>query len=387
MSGKTIEIVQPEEPVDLLIIAGEHSGDEHAARILNDLKVIRPGVRVAALGGESIRAAGAHLVFNLVEHSVIGFTEVVKNYAFFKALHDSILEWIERVRPPHLLFVDYPGLNLRLASALKKRNLSRKGGGKIGLWYYIAPQVWAWKAKRRFKMADILDGLACILPFEEDFFADTELPVRFVGHPYIDATYPLPLNYNPEAPVLLLPGSRVQQVRQVFPAQLAAYEYFLKEMPNRRASVIYPSGKILDELEQILNRYPRANAQIQLQRNEEEMEGSAALMSSGTMSLACALAGIPGAIVQKFQPMTYYLARMLVRIEFIGLANIILKRELVPEYIQFLNSNKIGEELVRCLCDPHRLECALWGARELKSVLSARGVHPSGQWLADCLDS
>src|SRR5882757_1876212 len=135
--------------VDVLIVAGEHSGDEHAARLVRELRAQHPGLAVAALGGPQLAAAGAHLVYDLTASSVVGFVEVLKNYPFFRALFAETLRWISEHQPRVVCFVDYPGLNLRLAAALRERGLSVKGGGAIKAAYYISPQIWAWKAGRR----------------------------------------------------------------------------------------------------------------------------------------------------------------------------------------------------------------------------------------------
>ncbi|MEC8219551.1 MAG: lipid-A-disaccharide synthase, partial [Verrucomicrobiota bacterium] len=147
---------------DLLIIAGEHSGDEHAALLLSDLLAKQPDLKVVCLGGVELQASGAQMLYDLTSVSIVGFVEVVRQYNFFKGLFDRTLDWIERYEPKHICFIDYPGFNLRLAEQLTKRGLSKKGGGEIGLSYYVGPQVWAWKAKRRFKMAQILDRLGVI---------------------------------------------------------------------------------------------------------------------------------------------------------------------------------------------------------------------------------
>src|SRR5436190_4791533 len=209
--------------VDLLVVAGEHSGDEHAARMVRELRTRQPGLIVAALGGPQLAAAGAQLLHDLTASSVVGLVEVLKNYSFFKALLVETLRWIAEHRPRVVCFVDYPGLNLRLAAALRERGLSLKGGGKIQTLFYISPQIWAWKAKRRFSMARDLDAMAVIFPFEPKYYSDTSLPVEFVGHPFVAADHVSPVRYDPEGPVLLLPGSRRQAVRRIFPALLAGF--------------------------------------------------------------------------------------------------------------------------------------------------------------------
>lgn len=375
----------PREKVDLLVLAGEHSGDEHAARLLEDLRAVRPGVRVAAIGGEKLRAAGAELLFDLTEHSVIGIAEVLKHYGFFKDLFREVTRWVGEHRPRTVLLVDYPGFNLRLAAELKRRGISRKGGGPVAVHYYIAPQVWAWKGKRRFAMAETLDSLACILPFEVPFFADTTLPVRFVGHPFVAAGYEPPLRYDPAGPILLLPGSRVQPVRQVFPVQLAAFAQLAERRPEARAEVIYPSERVAGVLREILGAQGALAGRVTLRPNAGTAGARAVLMSSGTMSLSCAMAGVPGAIVQRVHPLTYALGRALVKVPYLGLANLLLNRPAIPEYIQKVDTHDLSRELERCLTDPDRREAARAAAEELRGILSPGGEHPAGQWLAAAL--
>ncbi len=339
MAHKALELSPFREPgakqIDLLVIAGEHSGDEHAARLVKDLKTARPDLEIAAIGGEAVAAAGAYLVYDLTKVSVVGVFEVLKHFSFFKKLFHEVLSWIERHQPRQICFVDYPGFNLRLAHALKKRGISKKGGGRIELNYYIGPQVWAWKAKRRFKMAETLDRLGVIFPFEVESFADTRLPVEFVGHPFVSKTYQLPLKFDPDGPILLLPGSRTAAVDRIFPVLLEAFQDALQGEPDLFASVVYPSEQILELLRAHLVKYPNLADKISFVSNQEvEIPGSRVLMSSGTISLVCALAAIPGAIVYRLHPLSYLLGRLLVKIPYIGIANILLKREVYAEFIQ-----------------------------------------------------
>lgn len=385
-----ISLPAPAERPRLLVLAGEHSGDEHAARLLRDTRALigAEAGPVAAVGGEELRAEADCFLFDLVEHSVIGFLEVLKNYGFFKAFFHALADWVEEHRPEAVLFVDYPGFNLRFAAELHRRGLSRKGGGAIGLFYYIAPQVWAWKPKRRFKMANLLDGLGCILPFELETFADTTLPTRFVGHPMAAPGFPLPVRQAPGEPVLLLPGSREQQVRKVFPLQLEIFRRVAEGRPGTRGRVIFPSPKIRAVLEDVLaTAAPDLRTAVSLEPKGEALAGSAVLMSSGTMSLAVALAGMPGLIIQRVKTLTYLLGRVLITIDYIGLANLLLQRPHIPEYIQNVDTAAAARELEACLDDPARLEKARLGARELLDLLSADGAHPGGQWLAECLGS
>jgi len=328
-----ISLRAPEARPDVLIIAGEHSGDQHAAAMTRGLLERRPAAQVYALGGRELRRAGAVALFDLVDHSVVGFVEVIKHYGFFKRLFEAVVAWIREHRPRAVCLVDYPGFNLRLAARLAREGLSAKAGGDVKLLYYISPQIWAWKGRRRFAMTELLDSLAVIFPFEIDSYADTGLPVEFVGHPFVEERFRLGLNFDPEGPVLLLPGSRLAPVTRIFPVQLAAYLRFNRERPGRRAVTLYPSKAVRAQLEALIAAQT-AGHMIDLLPVESPVAASAVLTSSGTMSLKVALAGIPGCIVYRANLGTYLLARTLVKIPYLGIVNLLLKEPAYPEYIQ-----------------------------------------------------
>jgi len=380
MSGAMLPFRLPapaDGAVDVLIIAGEHSGDEHAARLVRELRAAQPGVRVAALGGSELAAAGAQLLFDLTASSVVGLVEVLKNYSFFKTLMEETLRWISAYAPRAVLFVDYPGMNLRLAAALRERGLSVKGGGVIKTLFYISPQIWAWKAKRRFTMARDLDALAVIFPFEVDCYADTALPVEFVGHPFLAPDYAAPVSYDPAGPVLLLPGSRKQAVARIFPVLLAGYAEFLRGGSGRPATVLYPSEDILNVL-----RASRPSAQLQLVPTGTPVAASAVLTSSGTMSMHCALAGIPGAIAYRANFLTYLLGRMLVKIKYLGIANLLLNEPMYPEFIQgAATPQALAEQIAAGLNDPARRAQTMERAARLRVLLSRPTGGTAAAWL------
>ncbi|MFI5337376.1 MAG: lipid-A-disaccharide synthase [Opitutales bacterium] len=400
--------------VDLFIVAGEHSGDEHAARVVCELLAKKPGLRICALGGPELAAAGAQLLHDLTATSVVGFVEVLKHYPYFTALFGATLRWIKEHRPRAVCFVDYPGFNLRLAAQLRKQGLSVKGGGKIQALYYISPQIWAWKPKRRFAMARDLDAMAVIFPFEPGCYADTKLPVEFVGHPFLAPDYAAPVRYDPAGPLLLLPGSRTQAVGKILPMLLAGFDKFRKTAPEARAVVLYPSEEVLAVARQVLAKWPqlagavdlrvvtegRAEAGRQTLRalpphlramlergapagvGAKPLGASAVLTSSGTMSLHCALAGIPGAVVYRTKTLTYWLGRMLVSVEYIGMGNLLLKEPMYPEFIQGAATAKaLAAQLGSCVGDPDRVTRTRDQSARLKALLA----RPTGGTAADWL--
>lgn len=363
------------DSVDLLVIAGEHSGDEHAARLVQSLLAHQPGLRIAALGGRHLAAAGAQLLHDLTASSVVGFVEVLKNYSYFKGLLEATTRWVGTHRPRAVLFIDYPGFNLRLADNLHAAGLSARADGPVKLLYYISPQIWAWKAGRRFKMARHLDALAVIFPFEIACYQDTDLPVDFVGHPFLDHDYAPPVCHDPDGPILLLPGSRRQAVARIFPLLLAGHAAYGK----RHAIVLYPDNDIRAVLEAA---QPPANVRLLPTNADSPAAASAVLMSSGTMSLHVALAAIPGAIAYRANPLTYLLGRLLVKIPYLGISNLLLKEPMYPEYLQgAARPAALAAELRACLESPDRLARTRDQATRLRASLTHPASGTPANWL------
>lgn len=377
----------PGDRPDLLIIAGEHSGDQHAARMVEELRRRRPQLKIAALGGEKLKAAGATLLYDLTQCSVVGIFEVLKNYGFFKKLFDKTLSWIKNNRPRHVCFVDYPGFNLELAKKIFQAGLCRKGGGDIGLHYYIGPQIWAWKARRRFNMARWLDGLGVIFPFEVDCYKDTELPVRFVGHPFAASGFQLPVTYQADGPVLLFPGSRRAAVERIFPVMADAFTRYVQQRPEERAIVAYPSENIKEALESVLASRPETRGKIDLAPVSDGVAGKAAITSSGTMSLACGLAGVPGVIAYRAHPLTYLLGRMLIQVPYLGISNLLLNEPIYPEFIQWrARPALLADALEQAAGDTDKIQAARHSAEKLRSLLIGSPDGSAADWLLQGLD-
>ncbi len=369
-------------PVDLLVIAGEHSGDEHGARMVRRLLQLRPTMRICAIGGPKLAEAGAELLHDLTATSVVGFVEVLKHYRYFRDVFRATLGWIGQNQPRAVCFVDYPGFNLRLAKRLRELGLSVKGGGKIRMLYYISPQIWAWKAKRRFTMARDLDALATIFPFEVECYKDTDLPVEFVGHPFLAVGYQPPVRYAPTGPILLLPGSRVQAVERILPDFLNAFAEFSRTRAEAKGMIVYPSQEIADVARLVLRGFPALATKVTLQPNNVPWAAKAVLTSSGTMSLHCALNGLPGAIGYRTNPLTYFLAKRWVKIDYIGIANLLLKEAMYPEFIQgAATAQALANQLAECSDEPERLEKTRQQATKLRKILAQPAQGDVADWV------
>lgn len=384
-----IQLPPPKEGrPDLLLIVGEHSGDQHAALAVRALRARRPDLRIAALGGPALKEAGADVLYDMTGAAVVGLVEVVRNLRYLKSLFAAAVEWIGTHRPRAICFVDYPGFNLRLAEELFRRGLSRKGGGGISLLFYISPQIWAWKGKRRFAMARHLDAVGVIFPFEVESYADTGLPVEFVGHPFLSEAYEPLLKFAPDGPLLLLPGSRKIAVGRIFPVLLDAFAALREDLPGRRATVIYPDEAILGILQAELERRPDLGDAVTLVPKDLPMTARAVLTSSGTMSLSCALAGIPGVIAYRANWFTYRIGRWLLEIPYLGICNLLLEKPMYPEYIQErATPEALVRELRACLESPERLESTRSDAARLREILSVPNARTVDAWLESRLEN
>lgn len=376
-----------EGPVDVLVLAGEHSGDEHAARMVRSAIAKNENLKVCAVGGRHLEAAGAQLLFDLVEYSVIGLVEVLKHYSEYKLIFDETINWIRNHKPKVVVFVDYPGMNLRIAKRLMEEGIASTAGGDTRMLYYISPQVWVWKAKRKFQMAKMLDSLAVIFPFEVDVFEGTQLDTRFVGHPFLAGDYDLPVSYDPCGPILLLPGSRRAAIGRIAPIFFAAFSECLKSKSELTAVCIYASEELKQLLLGILEGFPDVASRIELRPNTDSLGARAVLTSSGTMSLNCALANIPGAVAYRTHPLTYVMGRMLVKIPYIGIANLLLDKPLYPEFIQGAATRKrLAAEIKDCIENVERIEQTRIWAAELHDLLDKPSSGGVSDWLLEFVE-
>jgi lipid-A-disaccharide synthase len=321
--------------------------------------------------------------------SAVGIVEILSAYPFYRRLFNRMVDWTLQWKPKVVVLVDYPGLNLRLADELRKAGLSRAGFGGTAVIQYVSPQLWAWKPKRRFTMARDLDSVGTIFPFEPACYADTKLDARFVGHPFAEKEHIPGLRHDPDGPVLLLPGSRPKPVRKIFPALVEAFALFRQNHPKRRALVLHTGGEVHAELYRLLAEYGEEAKGIDLRPvSEGPASGCAALVSSGTMSLTVALAGIPGAVVYRANPLTWVMGRYLIagRVDHLGIANILLRRQAWPEYLQgACEPAALAARLQACVEEPEPQAQAAADASELLSLLSAKSGSTPAEWVASYL--
>ena len=318
----------------LLVIAGEYSGDMHAADVIRELKTQRSEISCWGLGGEKLRAEGVETLHDIKELDVLGFAEVLAKYSFFKKVFDEVLAEVDRRKPDAALLIDYPGFNLRLAKELKKRG--------VKVLYYVCPQVWAWNRGRIPKMAEIIDRLMVIFPFEVDVFKDVDLQVDFVGHPMVDELRafrdeaPTPLPWAGEKKIALLPGSRKQEIHYILLPLLEAAQQMEKSNPDLSFIIPVPARR-LKLIQAALATAPKAPTRISIvvdQSREVLKQADAAFVASGTATLEAALLGCPTVLVYRGGFLNYLFLRALIRVPWLGIANIISGEEIMPERLQ-----------------------------------------------------
>ena len=231
-------------------------------------------------------------------------------------------------------------------------------------------------------MGKLLDALSVIFPFEVDCFADTGLETTFVGHPFVQSAQEIELKYDPEGRILLLAGSRVSNVKRVLPLMLASYQHYLEKYESRDVILIYPSQTILEAIESVLLQFPDLKDRIQAVPNVGTVSAAAVLTTSGTMSLRCGLAGIPGRIVHAVNVFSYLLGRMVLTIQYIGIANLLLEKPFYPEFTQYkAKPLYLADELNRCLTDEELIKTTIFDSVALKRMLSQGNTETPWSWL------
>jgi lipid-A-disaccharide synthase len=362
----------------LLVIAGEDSGDMHAADVIRVLKMKRPELAVWGIGGDRLRAEGVELLHDTREMDVLGISEVLKRYPFFKRTFQEVLAEADRRKPDAALLIDYPGFNLRLAKALKQRG--------IKVLYYICPQVWAWNRGRIPKMAQIIDRLMVIFPFETGVFNGVDLRVDFVGHPMVDELRefrerePEPLPWTGEKKIALLPGSRSQEVRYILPPLLAAARKIEQSRPDVSFLIPVPPRR-LEQVEALLQTAKEAplNVSVITGRAREVLkQADAAFVASGTATLEAALLRCPTVLVYRGGFLNYLFVRALIRVPWLGIANIVSGREIMPECLQqAMTPLRLAATLDPLMNDTPERAAMLENFKALENALGAGG--PAGR--------
>jgi lipid-A-disaccharide synthase len=317
-------------PYRIYIIAGESSGDAHGAALMREIAALIPDVQFFGAGGSQMQKMAANPFLNWTHEAVVGLWDVLVKYGYFRERFHEMFSQIRRIDPAAVIFVDYPGFNMRLAAYLRRKGYAGK------LICYISPQVWAWNRGRIPRMAKFLDLMMCIFPFEKPLYEASGLRTEFVGHPLLHELerHRTGIPRDP-ALVALLPGSRGREVKRIFPVMLRAATLLGARDRSMRFEASAASETTRKIMQKLLDETETRNVIIGSGRSYELMQRACAgMVASGTATLESTFFRLPFVLIYKVSWFTYLPGRMLIRIDYLGMPNILAGRKIIPEFIQ-----------------------------------------------------
>lgn len=359
-----------------MIVAGETSGELYGALLASSLKKQNPDIRIIGIGGERMQQAGVEIISWI--SSAFGLAEAVSSVRALKKTFRKAVTALQIQRPEVLVLIDYPDFNLKLAEEAKKNH--------IKVFYYVSPQVWAWRKKRVAKIARLVNTMAVVLPFEEAIYKSVGLNCEFVGHPVYDEIKHLPdekddlksaLGGGAGKPLLaLLPGSRPHELERILPLMLAVvrefkkvysdYQFCIPFAPNTDIDKYSPTVRLLREEGVIINK----GESLKVLAASE-----AAVITSGTATLQAALLGVPLVVVYKLFPVTYWIGRLIVKVKYISLVNILSGKEVVKELLQSdATAGNIVSELKKIVSGGSYRKGMMESYTKIKDIYSAKNA-------------
>ena len=359
-----------------MIIAGEASGDMHGAKLAQSIKNDSRDTFLFGVGGNAMQTEGVRLIVHAQTLSVMGITEVFSKLPTIYRAMAIVKKALISLKPDLLILIDFPDFNFHVAAVAKKLN--------IPILYYISPQIWAWRQYRVKKIKRLVDHMAVILPFEAPFYHEHHVPVTFVGHPLLDRILPMPSQptsaKHPKEPIIgLLPGSREKEVSTLLPVMLEAAKIIKQEFPAARFVVSCAESMKADLVMGVVSQYASI-LEIEIVKDSVAQvfkQSQLLVAASGTVTLEAALYGIPTVIVYKVSPLSYWLGKRLIKVKHIGIVNLIVQKELLPELIQDDASPQIIAETVTAMInDQERL-------RQIKEELFRVRDHLGGAGASD----
>ncbi len=318
-----------------MLIAGEASGDLLAAELVSALRAQSPDAKFFGAGGAQMSAAGVELAFDLTQHSLTGFTEALKIIFKFRRLFNQLLALAIERKPDVIIGVDYGGFNLRFGHAIKEYVRKNPGAWNPKIVQFVSPQVWGSRPKRANRLAADYDLVLSIFPFEKKWYAERvpELRVEFVGHPMIGRFQkPEVRNQNITASpkILLLPGSRKNELRNHLPAMLGALKLIQEKLPDARAKMVVPDESTAQMAKSL-------GAQMEMQTGNVAQalaETDIAIAKTGTVTMECAFFGIPAVTFYKGSWLNYQIARRVMTVKWLTMPNLLADEEVYPEFLQ-----------------------------------------------------
>lgn len=360
----------------IMFSAGEASGDMHAAAVAAEIRRLRPEAELFGMGGSGMARAGVRIIYDIQNLGIIGVVEVIKHLPLFFRLRDLLRDAMIREKPDVLVCVDYPGFNMKIAHMAKEMG--------IPVVYYIAPTIWAWNKSRAKPIARDVAQVASIFPFEAEAYRKAGARVTFVGHPLADVVKPSMakdeamayFHADPAAKrVLLMPGSRKNEVAGLLPVMLDAARQLHAEMP---CQFFLPRAETIPQ--ELLDSYLDAAPELAIEVTEGNQYDlmqicHACVASSGTATLETALMELPTVLVYRLAAFTWFLAKRLVHVKYAGLPNLLLDREVTPELLQEeVRGDRISGILRTWLTDETERQKTIEELKEVRSALGSGGA-------------
>ncbi|MBW2029270.1 MAG: lipid-A-disaccharide synthase [Deltaproteobacteria bacterium] len=366
------------------IVAGEASADYHGANLVLSMKSLDPTLSFCGIGGKKMEEAGVEILFPSSDMAVVGITEVLARFPALLKAFSRMKSLLKKTRPDLLILLDYPGFNLRLAGHAKRY--------EIPILYYISPQVWAWRRRRVKKIADRVDRIAVIFPFEEEFYRECNIYVEYVGHPLLDS---IPrevsrpravkaLGLERASPVLgLLPGSRKEEIKNHLPVMIKTAEILADRYPELQCLLPIASSVPHEMISTFIKDSP---VPIKTSEGKTYLSLAAcdlALVTSGTATLETAIMEVPMIVVYKLSPLSFWIARRVVKVPFISLVNLVAERMVVPELIQDqVNPQRLVQESLAILENGHERENMIRDLKKVKERLGEGGASAKAARMA-----
>ncbi|NOX17579.1 MAG: lipid-A-disaccharide synthase [Chlorobi bacterium] len=358
-------------PSKIMILAGEASGDMHGAALISALKAKSPDLEIFGVGGDGMIAAGQNAQFHIKDMAFLGLVEILKHLPFIKQVQKKLLETIKEQNIRNVVLIDYPGFNLNFGKKLKRLG--------INIIYYISPQIWAWGKNRIKKIIRIVDEMLVVFPFEKDFYESYGMKAEFVGHPLIERmeNYNFiskealfeKFNLNNEKEILLLmPGSRKQEIERLFSTMLSSAKRIADKF-NMQIVVLTQPHIDSDELK-------NSGAKVVEENHYDFMKHSKfGIIKSGTSTLEAGLSELPMLVVYSTNYLTYLIGRALVKIDNIAMINIISNETVAPELIQSeVNENKIFKTAEDILSNQSKYEEIKKKLANVKGIFGSRSA-------------
>jgi lipid-A-disaccharide synthase len=336
----------------IYFVAGEASGDNHGAGLMRSLRELDDHLNFIGRGGPQMRIIAGEQFKNWIDNAaVLGLWEVIKKYGYFRKQFRETLNEIDESKADAVVLIDYPGFNLRLARALRRRSTKRK------IIYYISPQVWAWNRGRIKKMARFVDLMLCIFPFEAELYNKSGLRTEFVGHPMVEQLRARKIDIERDPNLIgLFPGSRCREVRKIFPILIETVGELRNQRANLHFEVAAASEALATEISAALTAAHVKDGLFHVVTGETAatmQRAAVGIIASGSATLEAAYFRLPYVLIYKVAWPTYLAARLVVNVKYLGMPNLLANKEIVPEFIQHrARPNAIAKAALQLINDP-----------------------------------